>query len=67
MGQVSHDASVFDVLPCAFESAVLGVAEEYGDARLERCRVFVPVPGVLQTVQRAEFWGAIVALQAYWP
>ena len=23
--------------------------------------------GVLQTVQRAEFWGAIVALQAYWP
>ena len=24
-------------------------------------------PGVLQTVQRAEFWGAIIALQAYWP
>ena len=23
--------------------------------------------GFLQTVQRAEFWGAIVALQAYWP
>ena len=44
----------------AFESAVWGVAEEYGDARLERCR------GVLQSVQRAEFWGAIVALQAYW-
>ena len=22
---------------------------------------------VMQTVQRAEFWGAIVALQAYWP
>ena len=21
----------------------------------------------MQTVQRAEFWGAIVALQAYWP
>ena len=47
--------------------AVWGVAEEYGDARLERCRVSMPVPGVLQTVQRAEFWGAIVALQAYWP
>ena len=25
------------------------------------------VPGVMQTVQRAEFWGAIVAMQAYWP
>ena len=23
--------------------------------------------GVMQTVQRAEFWGAIVAMQAYWP
>ena len=23
--------------------------------------------GFLQTVQRAEFWGAIVALQGYWP
>ena len=34
--------------------------------RLERCRAFLPVPGVLQSVQRAEFWGAIVALQAYW-
>ena len=30
-------------------------------------RAFLPVPGVMQTVQRAEFWGAIVALQAYWP
>ena len=46
---------------------VWGTVEEYGDARLERCRAFLPVPGVLQTVQRAEFWGAIVALQAYWP
>ena len=32
-----------------------------------RCLVFLPVPGVMQTVQRAEFWGAIVAMQAYWP
>ena len=39
-------------------------AEEYGDARLERCRAFLPVPGIMQTVQRAECWGAIVALQA---
>ena len=51
----------------AFESSVWGVAEEYGDARLERCPVFMPVPGVMQTVQGAEFWGAIVAMQAYWP
>ena len=51
----------------AFDSSVWGTAEQYGDARLERCRAFVPVPGVMQTVQRAEFWGAIVAMQAYWP
>ena len=43
-----------------FEVAGAGV-------RLERRRAFLPVPGVLQTVQRAEFWGAILALQAYWP
>ena len=29
----------------AFQGAVWGVAEEYGDARLERCRVFMCVPG----------------------
>ena len=40
----------------AFENSVWGTVEEYGDARLERCRAFLPVPGVLQTVQRAEFW-----------
>ena len=51
----------------AFEGSVKGTAEEYGDARLERCRAFLPVPGVMQTVQRAELWGAIVAMQACWP
>ena len=51
----------------AFDSSIWGTAEEYGDARLERCRAFLPVPGVMQTDQRAELWGAIVALQAYWP
>ena len=51
----------------AFDNLVWGTVEEYGNAQLERCRAFLPVPGVLQTVQRAEFWGAIVALQAYWP
>ena len=51
----------------AFEGLIWGTAEEYGDARLERCRAFLPVPGVMQTVQRAEFWSAIIAMQAYWP
>ena len=51
----------------AFDNSVWGTVEEYGDARLERCRAFLPVPGALQTVQRAEFWGALLAMQAYWP
>ena len=34
---------------------------------MERCRAFLPVPSVMQTVQRAEFLGAILALQAHWP
>ena len=28
---------------------------------------FGPVPGVLQTLQRAEFWCAALALQPCWP
>ena len=51
----------------AFDHSVWRTAEEYGDARLERCRAFLPVRGVMRTVQRAEFWSAIVAMQAYWP
>ena len=51
----------------SFDGLVWATAEDYGDARLERCRAFLPVPGVMQTVQRAEFWSAIVAVQAYWP
>ena len=31
------------------------------------CRAFMPVPGVMQTVQRAEFCDAIIVLQAHWP
>ena len=45
----------------------LGVSEEYGDARLERCRAFLLVADPLQTVQRAEFWDTIIAVQADWP
>ena len=40
----------------AFDGLIWGTAEEYGDAHLERCRAFLLVPGVMQTVQRAEFW-----------
>ena len=43
------------------------VAEEHGNDRLERCGAFMPVTGVLQTVQRAELWSAIIALQSCWP
>ena len=41
----------------AFDYSVWRTAKEYGDARVERCRAFLPVPGVMQTVQRAEFLG----------
>ena len=50
----------------AFDCSVWGTAEEYV-MLVWRCRAFLPVPGVMQTVQRAEFWGAILAMQAYWP
>ena len=51
----------------AMREAIWCTTEEDGDAGLERCRAFMPVPGPLQTVQRAEFWSAILALQALWP
>ena len=38
----------------AMEGAVWGTVEGYGDARMDRCCVFVSVLGP-QTVQRAEF------------
>ena len=34
------------------------------DAVVSACRGFCSVPGPLQSVQRAEFWGVILALQA---
>ena len=34
----------------AFDHSVWSTAEEYGDARLEHCRAFMPVPGLMQTV-----------------
>ena len=35
-----------------------------GDRAIRSCRGHCSVPGPLQTVQRAEFWGVILALQA---
>ena len=43
-----------------------GVAADCGDAVQDKCRVIVSVLGPLQTVQRAEFWCTILALQAFW-
>ena len=34
----------------AFDHSVWGTVEEYGDARLERCRAFLPVPGVFRLI-----------------
>ena len=65
--QVAGAGVHFPASELAFDGSIWRAAEEYGDARLERFRAFMSVPGVMQTVQRAEFWGAVVALQAYWP
>ena len=56
-------------LPAADEAsrgAIWCTVEEYGDARLDSCRAFVPVPGPLQTVHRAEFSEAILAGLLAW-
>ena len=66
-GEVAGAGVYLPAPKLAMDGAVWGVAEEHGDARLERCRAFMPVPGPLQTDQRAELWGAIMALQSYWP
>ena len=39
--------------------------DEFGGG--EGCRVFCSVPGSLQSVQRAELWGVILAVQACTP
>ena len=58
-------ARVFTLLLQSLHLMVLfGCCRGVWCARLERCRAFLPVPWVVQTVQRAEFWGAIVAMQA---
>ena len=54
-------------LSWALQGATWGTAEECGDAGLDRCRAFMPVPRPLRSVERAEVWGAILALEAFWP
>ena len=52
----------------ALDNLVWGTVEEYGNAQLERCRAFLPIPGVLQTLFSVlNSRCAIIALQAYWP
>ena len=48
----------------AMEGAIWRIPEEYGRAGLDRRRAVIPFPGPLQC---AGFWGAILALQAFWP
>ena len=45
----------------------LGVWRRSMEMRFGRCRVFMPVAGPLQSVQRADFGGTILALQAFSP
>ena len=45
----------------ALQGVIWMEVEDYGDARSDWCRAFVPVPGPLQTVR------TITALQAFWP
>ena len=50
----------------AFDSTIWGIAEAYGDARLERCRVSVGSWSYADC-SACSIVGAIAALQAYWP
>ena len=38
--------------------------DDQGDQSVACCRGYCSVPGPLQSVQRAELWGVILALQA---
>ena len=53
-------------VPWVFDDRAWGHAQNL-DIGPDATRIFSMVPGPLQSVQRAEFWGAILALQAYMP
>ena len=47
-------------LKIAFDTSVWEPEKKSGDARLGRCRAFLPV-------QCAKFWGAVLVMQTNWP
>ena len=53
-------------VPWVFDGRAWGHAQDL-DVAEDACRMFSMVPGCLQTVQRAEYWVVIVALQALMP
>ena len=53
-------------VPWVFDGRAWGHAQDL-DVAEDACRIFSMVPGWLQTVQRAEYWGVILALQALMP
>ena len=65
VGVAGAGAFVNDV-PWVFDGRAWGHAQDL-DIGDDAARIFSMVPGALQTVQRAEYWGAILALQAFMP
>ena len=53
-------------VPWVFDDRAWGQAQDL-DVDDDAARIFSMDPGPLQTVQRAEYWGAILALQAFMP
>ena len=64
-GAAGSGAFVKDV-PWVFDGRAWGHAQDL-DTGEDASRIFSMVPGSLQTVQRAEYWGVILALQAFMP
>ena len=48
-----------------FDSHHSGHAQDFDDPHEGSSHIFSGVPGPIQSVQRAEYWGVILALQAY--
>ena len=53
-------------VPWVFDGRAWGHAQDL-DIGSDATRIFSMVPGSLQSVQRAEYWGAILAIQAFMP
>ena len=53
-------------VPWVFDGRAWGHAQDL-DVGDDASRIFSMVPGSLQTVQKAEYWGVILALQAFIP